>query len=212
MNILNFKEISDIKDNSLTIYIEPVAPLHMSVSTGGRYNNTIVKPTNNMIFGLLENILGLHLSLEMRKSIKKSLKSKNKSQTSSQKSFMPILNDYVNVGNVELISDSIEYFDDLSKYLYNRTDKSHYQGVENFDISFAYNERKDYGGKKYLDKFPEFYKGIIKKQYVIINGFYKVSLSLSDEMKDVIIKSIGDVSSGYLGSSESLVNVKLNLN
>lgn len=209
MNI-DFSKIDKEKTESLMLYIKPQGPLHMSVKLGGKYNNTILKPTENMIYGLLENVLGLHLDLDTRKLIKDFNKSKNKKQTSSnRKSFMPIINDYVDIENVELLSSKNEIFDDFSKYFYDRKDKSHFTGVDNFDISFAYKERKEYD-KSVLDKFPEFYSGIIKKQYVIIDGHYIISLKLNSFFKKLIEENICDVSTAYLGSSESIVNVYLN--
>jgi len=217
MNLdIDFNRCSDVKSEKMTIFIKPQGALHMSVSLGGRYNNTVLLPTENMIYGLLENIIGLHIDLDTRKKIKKSIKSKNKTQTSGQKSFMPMSNEFIDIKNIELISDNNEFFDDLSRYLYNRTDKPHFTGAANVDISYYYEERKDYSKdsdkskEEHLYKFPEFYSGIIKKQYVIIDGYYKIDLELSEYFKNILINSIDSGTSAYLGSSESIVNVYLN--
>jgi len=223
--LIDFNKVSDEKNETINIEIKPQSALSIVGKDYGRYYRNIICPTNNMIFGMLENILGIRIDTNVRSAIKKSIKKSNKVKSfNGNKAFFPVIDEFIDGLEIENIKDYI-IFDDLFSSLNNRNDKPHFTGARNVDISYAHKERRDYSKDEndpklnipknvlteILEKYPEFYTGTSVRELIETKDSYKVSFKTSKYFKDFLLKIFDDKPKvAYIGNSDGVVNVYLN--
>lgn len=212
--------------------IFPLAPLSMVSSMPGGHYKTLKEPTNIMLSGLFENILDLHLSVADRKSIRKKietdlnkLKKKEGSKfqfVETNSTFLPILSHLFTVDLV--VQPSVSYFNDLWKRLYRRSDATvHPKGTPNLDHGILARKKQlplDEKGKivdKEYEKlfkenigcFPMYYSTLSDREYIKVDGEYKIKLSMSIELFELLSEKLKENDLGYLGTNDGWVSLKL---
>lgn len=212
--------------------IFPLAPLSMVSSMPGGHYKTLKEPTNIMLSGLFENILDLHLSVADRKSIRKKieidlnkLKKKEGSKfqfVETNSTFLPIISHLFTVDLV--VQPSISYFNDLWKRLYRRSDATvHPKGTPNLDHRILARKKqlslddkgkivdKEYEKlfKENIGSFPLYYSTLSDREYIKVDGEYKIKLSMSLELYELLSEKLKENDLGYLGTNDGWVSLKL---
>lgn len=212
--------------------IFPLAPLSMVSSMPGGHYKTLKEPTNMMLSGLFENILDLHLSVADRKSIRKKietdlnkLKKKEGSKfqfVEANSTFLPIISHLFTVDLV--VQPSVSYFNDLWKRLYRRSDATvHPKGTPNLDHRILARKKqlpidekgkivdKEYEKlfKENIGSFPLYYSTLSNREYIKVDGEYKIKLSMNLELYELLSEKLKENDLGYLGTNDGWVSLKL---
>ena len=212
--------------------IFPLAPLSMVSSMPGGHYKTLKEPTNIMLSGLFENILDLHLSVADRKSIRKKietdlnkLKKKEGSKfqfVETNSTFLPIISHLFTVDLV--VQPSVSHFNDLWKRLYRRSDATvHPKGTPNLDHRILARKKqlplddkgkivdKEYEKlfKENIGSFPLYYSTLSDREYIKVDGEYKIKLSMSLELYELLSEKLKENDLGYLGTNDGWVSLKL---
>lgn len=217
--------------------IRPLAPLSMVSDMPGSYYKTLKKPDKKMLCGLFENILGWHIDSADRKQLYKELKQIRKKQKVDFKdkyngsTYQPLLMDFFEIdGDVEIDKfDSICFYDDLWSRCFRRSDSNkHINGCRNADYRIiapkyqVFNEidnsnsadkekEKDDWFKENIGRYPYYYSSPTKREYISIDGVFKVKLSMDKELFDLLTQSVQSNNIGYLGNNEGWVDLKIEL-
>lgn len=214
----------------LTIF--PLVPLSMVSSMPGGHYKTLKEPSHIMLTGLFENILDLHLSVQDRKSIRKKIetdlnKLKKKEGYKFQfvetnSTFLPILSHLFTVDLV--VQPSVSYFNDLWKRLYRRSDATvHPKGTPNLDHRILARKKqlplddkgkivdKEYEKlfKENIGSFPLYYSTLSDREYIKVDGEYKIKLSINLELYEILSEKLNENDLGYLGTNDGWVSLKL---
>ncbi len=97
---------------SAELVVEPLAPLSIVTRMPGKYYRSDDTPTPAMLYGLLENALGWHVSMEHRKKVMDELKRRLRlAPASSQSGFQPLLQHHVRFGSVEIARVALRFSD-----------------------------------------------------------------------------------------------------
>lgn len=186
-----------------------------------------------MICGLFENILGWHIDWLDRKSIiieMGKLRKKQKINFFNQQrgsTYIPLLMEYFEVENEELFDFlKVIFYNDLWSRLYRRSDAvNHANGTENIDYTIipmkrllkreSKNPKKvdntalaDFF-KQNLSKYPMYYTIPTNREYLQIDGIYRIPLLIDKRLANLLNEKLENVNIGYLGNSEGWINVKL---
>ena len=133
--------------------IEALAPLSMVAAQPGKYYRSQPYPTENMLYGLLENALGWHLHDTIRKTIidsfKKQLKKSSKKEAqwidsdwvtskaeTSAVGYMSLLQYHVKFSEMK-IKPAVSSFDDLWSQHLRDTGRSFFGGSKHYDFSLS---------------------------------------------------------------------------
>lgn len=217
-NIKFILEKKPVLDETVVLEIKPESPLSISNSKG-----TCIlfdkKPSKNMVSGMLENLMGITLTIEQKKEIIKNNKSKLHNIFSNGQhkkySYLPIIN---HLYTIEEISFPLEMtkFSSIKYEHLKRNDMGHFNGTKNYDISFLNCDAKEintffpFSGENGISaKLPRYYSSIIKREYCNCKGSYFLKLSLTHDMKNELIQSLDINDGAFLGDSESRVSVKI---
>jgi CRISPR-associated protein Cas5 len=212
--------------------IDPLVPISMVSSMPGGHYKTLNVPSNLMIAGLFENILDFHLSVSDRKSIRKKVetelnKEKKKEGMKFQyqetnSTFLPILSHLFVVDLI--VQPPVRYFNDLWKRLYRRSDATvHPKGTPNLDYEILYQKKqlplddkgkiveKEYEKlfKENIGKFPLYYSTLSDREYIMVEGEYKIKLSMSLALFEILVDKLKVNDLGYLGTNDGWVSLKL---
>lgn len=218
--------------SSVKLFLSPLAPLSMVSSMPGGHYKTLKEPSHAMLAGLFENILDLHLSVQDRKSIRKKIeadfsKAKKKGGakfqfTETNSTFLPVLSHLFTVDLV--VQPSISYFNDLWKRLYRRSDATvHPKGTPNLDHRILARKKqlplddkgkivdKEYEKlyKENIGSFPLYYSTLSDREYIKVDGEYKIKLSMSIELYELLSEKLKENDLGYLGTNDGWVSLKL---
>jgi len=212
---MNLEYLND--DNlteNLKLIITPVTPISISKKINGNFWLSSDTPQKSNIYGLLENVMGLHFNRPIREKLVKMLKmNKNDLETYHfSKSFLPItskcidiLNINANIGNTNTY---IDYFQFFSKF----SDIRHINGSANVDKSIHYNQKctlENYEilGKEHRIKSPTYYKSPKRREFIFGDINYEINIKTTNIVKDIIMNSKNN-KSAYLGTSESIVKLE----
>lgn len=224
-------------DMKVQLIIEPLAPLSMVSDMPGAYYKTLKMPDKKMICGLFENILGWHIDSADRKKLYKDLKQIRKKQKIDFKdkyngsTYQPLLMDYFEIDdNVEIDKfTGVCFYDDLWSRSFRRSDSNkHINGCRNADFRIidqkyqAFNKidnselksadkekEKDSWFKQNIGRYPYYYSSPTKREYISIDGVFKIKLSMSKDLLGLLTLSVQSNNIGYLGNNEGWVNVTI---
>ena len=232
IDISILKEIPSLSER-YELIIEPLAPLSMVEEFPGSFYKSLKIPSKKMICGLFENILGWHIDWLDRKSIiieMEKLRKKQKINFLNQQkgsTYIPLLMEYFEVENEELFDfRKVIFYDDLWSRLYRRSDAvNHAKGTENIDYTIipmkrllkreSKNPKKvdntalDDFFKQNLSKYPMYYTIPTNREYLQIDGIYRIPLLIDKRLANLLNEKLENVNIGYLGNSEGWINVKL---
>lgn len=132
-----------------SLFIEPLAPLSLVTSMPGAYYRSQREPSEFMIYGMLENLLGWHFTDAERNPIIKALKKHYKKAYKTDKELANIDFDKSGVGfksllqhhlKIEklLLKPHIESFEDYWTQHLKHNDIRHLDGSRNYDSSIEF--------------------------------------------------------------------------
>lgn len=221
---------SPVLNVELMLEIEPLAPLSMVSEMPGSYYKTIKSPDKKMICGLFENILGWHFSIKDRMEITKELMTIRKKQKIKYRNpqrgstYIPLLWEYFEQELVFIPPNS--HYDDLWTRAYRRSDAAvHAKGTFNISYELIPEKNKlersktnpkqpnekgfELFFKENLDKYPMFYSTPTEREYIVLDGSYKIKLTMDAELYGMITEKLQENNLAYLGNSEGWVHISL---
>lgn len=204
--------------------IKPLAPLSMVSSIPGSFYRSGQEPTKEMLYGMLENIMGWHYSPEIRRSIKKALNKNSKKREVkfesifSESGYEPMLQQFVRIHKLFLKPTMESYVDLWTQHL-KHNDKRHFDGIRNYDWRLAReinlvegDKEKEALLKGNQSKFPNYYQSPKRREFVKVAGEYIYEVEVETSFVDTLLQKIEDpVSPPYLGTSEGWVDIKIEL-
>ncbi|MCB0510973.1 MAG: type I-PGING CRISPR-associated protein Cas5p [Bacteroidetes bacterium] len=203
--------------------IRPLSPLSMVSSIPGSFYRSNSEPTNTMVYGMLENMMGWHYSDQIRISLKKYLQKQFKkekrsfSEESAESGYTPLIQNFISIEKL-FVRPTSKSFNDLWTQHQKHNDKRHFDGVRNYDwrytkqINTISEKEKATILKEIGNHFPKYYQSPKKREYVIAYGEYIYEISVLSSFKNELINKINSpVSPPYLGTSEGWVDVKLEM-
>lgn len=212
-------------EKNVILMIQPLAPLSMVNSMPGSYYKTEHAPDKFMLYGLLENILNLHLAEDDRTAIRKRIikhyKKKYKLEyvfTNSIVGYKPIINHLCEIESL-FIKPSLQFFEDLWTQHLIGADERHLKGVVNYDWrlecdmiglkkrNVAHEKNQYFANNK--NRFPRYYRSPQRREFLIVKGFYGYKLKMTKHLFDMLDQAICINNIGYLGTSEGWVDVSI---
>ena len=228
MKTINFQELDDelysngVTEN-VTMEVIPLCPISNSDKINSKVVLSSTKISPNKVFGILENISGIHIDAVIRKEIKernKKLKKKElgdrpkvfeKNVTPDHKGnvYFPVLDDFIEIVSIDDSNIMVESsFLDSTSYLLRRGDEGHAKGVIHVDHRIDLEQAFDGAYfKDNIDMYPMFYNGIFKREYLILNGSYKIHLKATPLVKKLLVEANKENRVAFLGNSESIIKV-----
>lgn len=210
---------NSLLDEEIVLEIKPQGPLSIS-SRKGEYIIFDKKLSKNMVSGMLENMLKLHIDNNeiKRKIIKKSKSADNNQPTpdhNTYQQYYPIINHLYEIKEIAY-PQKFDIFTDISNNMRRRSDAGHVTGVKHVDIELdAYSKFKPIFGDKatvkpedLLPYCPQYYTSISKREFAICDGSYYLKLKTTKSFKDIIVNNI-DNNFLFLGNSESPVTLSI---
>ena len=217
-------------DKRVTLEIDALAPLSMNESLPGSFYKSLKSPSEKMLCGLFENILGWHLSVSDRMTIQKDLiKVRKKQKINIEKpqkgsTYIPLLMEYFKIDLV--IIPEFDVVNDLWNKSFRRSDAVvHPNGTMNIDYRLIPEKRAKKRDEKNLMKinpkeleklfkenlgsFPLYYSSPSLKEYIIPKGNISLTLSIDEELLNILENKIDEVNTAYLGNSEGWVHLNL---
>jgi CRISPR-associated protein Cas5 len=214
--------------------IEALAPLSMVAKMPGKYYRSQPDPTDNMLYGLLENALGWHIADKERDQLLKKLAKKHKRaiQTSNV-GYGSLLQWHLRF-TVKQIPPLMHYDDLWAQHL---RGASFPGGSRNYDyraiplmnsvrgqqvtIGDTADAKKapallnDFqtGDKVHLNVlrpyFPQYYASPTPREYVVPDGFYKYAVETTATLADLLSDALANPCAPlYLGSNDGWVDVQ----
>jgi CRISPR-associated protein Cas5 len=213
--------------------IEALAPLSMVAKLPGKYYTTQPRPTDHMLYAMLENALGWHIGpIERAQMIKLLEKRFGDKARSSGVGYQSLLQWHIRFGPV--ITPPLQQFDDL--WTQHLKGKSFADGSRNYDSSAirfmnakrsglvttsdAAKARKGEGVLTDFKEgeeisitvlrpyFPQYYSSPTPRGYVEATDPYIVQLTTSVQIAEALRTAIEDPAAPlYLGSNDGWVDV-----
>lgn len=201
--------------------IQPLAPLSLVPSTPGSFYRSDSKPSFEMIYGMLENMMGWHYSKEIRKHYSKAVGKKRRREQSdliemkALSGFEPVIQNHIEITKLFVQPHTSPYIDLWTQHL-KHNDKRHFDGVRNYDhrltkeINIADDSEKESILKSNLGHFPNYYQSPKKREFITVHGEYIYEAQIKEDFIEELVTRIEDpISVPYLGTSEGWVNVEL---
>jgi CRISPR-associated protein Cas5 len=210
----------------------PLAPISMVSEIPGSYYKSDKKPSKFHIAGLMENLLGWHISNEDRLAInkeigkvyKKKYKIEGYKSAVSNSGYVPVLYHLFEV-KLSVVPTSV-HFDDVWKKAYRRVGELvHPNGTPNIDyelikIKRALKRKEDKPQqvdekemtdlfKNNLGGFPYYYSTVSKREYLKFDGVMQIALDIQKEVCNMLQQSIDENNPVYLGTNDGWVDVKI---
>ncbi|MBQ2542250.1 MAG: type I-PGING CRISPR-associated protein Cas5p [Bacteroidales bacterium] len=235
-NIELLKNVPTLNAHAI-VCIRPLAPLSMVSDMPGSYYKTLRKPDKKMLCGLFENLMGWHFDSADRKQLYKELKQIRKKQKVDFKdkyfgsTYQPLLMEYFEIdGDIEIDQfKSVCFYDDLWSRSFRRSDSNkHINGcrnadyriiakknqafieIDNTDLKSADKEKeKDSWFKKNIGSYPYYYSSPTKREYISIDGVFKLKLSMNEDLLLLLTQNVQANNIGYLGNNEGWVDIKI---
>ena len=216
------------------LVVEALAPLSMVASLPGKYYRSQREPTAQMLYGLIENALGWHVSADERNDIAKRLKKKfSRELEKSGVGFVSVLQFHLRF-TTAVIPPLLHYDDLWAQHL---KGGSFIGGSRNYDaraIKIMNAERakkvtiNDLGGsskdpeklQNFLpdDKihinvvrplFPQYYVSPTPREYVIPQGEYIFAIETSARLSQMLAAAFENPAAPlYLGSNDGWVDAR----
>jgi CRISPR-associated protein Cas5 len=221
------------------LFIEPLAPLSLVTSMPGAYYRSQREPSNFMIYGMLENLLGWHFSNDgnekLRDSIIRDLKKYHKKYykldlefEKTPVGFRPLLQYHLKIEKPLLIPHITSYEDYWTQHLKDtdtslKSKSSHPKGARNYDYQLDFEVNKLYElssnqrdnewqvlYNKNEKLFPMYYQSPTKREFIVVEGKYGYSINLNQGLLNLLIHSSDQLAHPlYLGTNEGWVDIKL---
>lgn len=217
------------RTEAVKITIEPLAPLSMVEAVPGSYYRSLKAPSDFMLMGMLENMLGWRFSPEHRKTIfKKMEKTLKKSKSEIQKvpapsGFQPLLQNHLSIDQLSFYPQTLRHDDYWTMHL-KGGDMRHLNGARNYDyrletemnaLGDAQKERDDFF-KAQQGRFANYYPSPTKREYVAFPGkerrerIYQFKAWTTSKLADLLVeKAEAKETPLYLGHSEGWVEVDI---
>ncbi len=231
MNISPIFEMPVLSEK-VKLTILPLVPLSMVSEMPGSYYRSDVKPSKFHLSGLLENLLGWHISNEDRiailkeveKNYKKNYKINDYKSAISNSGYIPLL---YNLFEVKLsMATTPMHYDDIWKKAYRRVDAIvHPNGTPNIDLDLIKVKRSlkrkedkpqqvdekemEKLFKSNLGKFPYYYSTVSKREYLKFDGTIQLALDMQKGIYNLLEQSIEGNNLMYLGTSDGWIDVKI---
>lgn len=214
----------------VTVQINPLSSLSMVSDLPGSFYKSLKSPTNKMLCGLFENMLGWHFSFNHRNLIQKELIKLRKKQKidfvkpQEGSTYIPLLMEYFKIDIVTLP----EYFmyNDLWSKAYRRADADvHPKGTQNIHYELiAIKRNKERNPKKpkqiadseLLDlfkkeqgRFPLYYSTPTVREYIDYSQPVELTINIDKELLTFLRKNLKIQNTCYLGNSEGWINIKI---
>jgi CRISPR-associated protein Cas5 len=214
--------------------IHALAPLSMVARMPGKYYRCQPAPTNEMLFGLLENALGWHIAEADRDQLIKQLNKQFGAPIStSGVGYRSLLQYHVRIGMAVL--PSVTHYSDLwSQHLHGASfvGGSREYSFEAIPIMGALAGKRiavndlakagkdlalltefEDGQTVHLNVlrpyFPQYYVSPTLREYVLPNGPYRYRIETSRDMAELLALAIADPAAPlYLGSNDGWVDVE----
>ncbi len=224
-------------DAKAMVSIRPLAPLSMASDMPGSYYKTLKKPDKKMLCGLFENILGWHIDSADRKQLYQELREIRQNQSVDFKgkysgsTYKPLLMEYFEIdGDIEIDQfKGVCFYDDLWSRCFRRADSNkHINGcrnadyriiahkyqafkeIDNTDLKSSDKEKeKDGWFKENIGSYPYYYSSPTKREYISIDGVFKLKLSMNETLLSSLTQNIQSNNIGYLGNNEGWVDIKI---
>jgi len=231
MNISPIFEMPFLTEK-VRLTILPLVPLSMVSEMPGSYYRSDVKPSKFHLCGLLENLLGWHISNEDRiailkevgKNYKKNYKITDFKSAISNSGYIPLIYNLFEV-KLSMTSTPIHY-DDIWKKAYRRVDAIvHPNGTPNIDhdliiVKRSIKRKEDKPQqvddkemeklfKSNLGKFPYYYSTVSKREYLKFDSTIQIALDMQKGIYDLLEQSIEVNNLMYLGTSDGWIDVKI---
>lgn len=210
---IGFLAEEPVFNTKLKLTITPLAPLSMVSELPGSYYHSNLMPTENMIFGLIENMIYFHFSDEIRNSIIKAVKKaakKKKWETtdfhSSGSKYKSIFQKHIRITDIKTPEKKVVFQDLWSQHL-KRADDGHYNGSRNYDwrLENSYDKLTE---KQRIRYYPYYYISPTNREYIIYNETIIVLIETKKEINDVLLGySQNPAAPLYLGSNDGWVEV-----
>lgn len=196
--------------------IEALAPLSMVSSMPGKYYRCQPEPTDEMLFGMIENAFGFHLTGKSDKERDKLIKKiSQKHKVEIQKSdvgFSSFLQFHIRIAT-RFVPDSIHYDDYWSKHA-KHTDQRHINGSRNHDyraistLNRVKREEITLNEKELIGYFPQYYISPTQRGYVVPKGSYRYVLETSETISKLLSEKLDNpIAPLYLGSNDGWIDV-----
>jgi CRISPR-associated protein Cas5 len=196
--------------------IEALAPLSMVSSMPGKYYRCQPEPTDEMLFGMIENAFGIHLTGKTDKARDKFIKRISQRHhleiQTSDVGFSSVLQFHIRVAN-RIVPDSIHYDDYWSRHA-KHTDKRHIDGSRSYDyrviptLNRIKSKEIELNDKEIIGYFPQYYITPTPRSYVVPQGSYKFVLETSARISKLLAESLENPHSPiYLGSNDGWIEV-----
>jgi len=217
-------------NSKASLFIEPLAPLSLVTSMPGAYYRSQREPSDFMIYGMLENLLGRHFTDVERNSIIKNLKNhykkKHKLELDFEKTpvgYKPLLQHHLKIETL-LLKPYCESYEDYWTQHLKDEDERHAKGARNYDytieksVNSIYHQPKEQRDVKWRalfdknksGKFPAYYQSPTKREFINVEGKYGYVILSTMRVLDVLIESMNILESPlYLGASEGWINLNI---
>lgn len=224
-----------------TLEIAALAPLSLVARMPGKYYQSQSKPTDAMLFGLLENALGWHLEEPERRRLFDRLKKQHKRKDAHPSwtggNFTSLLQWHVRFG-VMVVPPLLPYDDLWTQHLKGKTFPD---GSRNYDaqaiplMNAKRAKRITYSDAGTADKslakltgfadgddvhlnvlrphFPQYYSSPTLRGYVVPDGPYRIVVETSAALGEALAAAVADPAAPlYLGSNDGWVDATWQLN
>lgn len=216
--------------------IEALAPLSMVSRMPGKYYRSQPEPTAEMLYGMLENALGWHISVKERKALGGKLKRKFGELNKTGVGFVSLLQFHLRF-SISVIPSLLHYDDYWSQQLrgsrFTTGSREHDSLLipllnaakdENRDIKIEERagHRKDVevikdfqnGERIHIEAlrsfFPQYYVSPTPREYVIPRGKYIFVFETNEKLSEMLTKAIETPAAPlYLGSNDGWIEAEL---
>ena len=216
------------------VVVDALSPLSMVSSLPGKYYRSQREPTRQMLYGLIENALGWHISDKERKEIEKKLKTKFGTELEkSGVGFVSILQFHLRF-STSVVPPLLHYDDLWAQHLKGGSFLGGSRNYDNQAIKIMNAERAkriaidDKGASsKDADKlnnfqdgdkvhvnvvkpyFPQYYISPTPREYVIPQGEYIFVAETSGDLAEMIKNALDNPAAPlYLGSNDGWVEAR----
>lgn len=213
--------------------IDSLAPLSMVAKMPGKYYRSQPSPTDEMLYGLLENALGWHIAEKDRNEVIKQLQKKHgKTARESGVGYRSLLQFHLRFG-LSQMPQVMHYDDYWSQHL---SGPSFVGGSREYDTraiplmnavagkKVTINDRAEAKKESELlttfqegqtvhlnvlrPYFPQYYISPTPREYVVPDGPYRYRVETSAELASMIAEAVDDPAAPlYLGSNDGWVDV-----
>ena len=217
------------------LLIEALAPLSMVSSMPGKYYRSQPAPTNEMLYGMIENALGWHISVNERKTLEGKLRRKFGELNKTGVGFVSFLQFHLRF-SVSVIPSLVHYDDYWSQHLrgsrFTTGSREHDLRLipllnatkdENSDIKIEERARhrrdeeviNDFqnGERIHIEAlrsyFPQYYVSPTPREYVIPQGKYVFVVETNEKLAEMLAKAVENPAAPlYLGSNDGWVEAE----